>query len=65
MPLLDDTREPVTGEPDPASVRGTCPLCGGAVVSRLEYTLGEGYAITWRCWKSLKQPPACDYRRRL
>jgi len=47
--------------PDPDTVRARCPLCGGQVVSRLEYR--GFYVVTWQCWEALGSKPTCTYRR--
>jgi hypothetical protein len=50
-------------EPLPETIRGECPLCHSAVVSRIEYHTGKGFLIAWMCWGSLEEPPRCDYAR--
>lgn len=54
-------------EPDPASVRGTCPACGGALISDLVYVGGRGYLLMIRCWNGTgsHRESSCDYRRML
>ncbi len=47
--------------PDPAWVRGTCPDCGGQLVSNCHYVGNRGYIITHECWESLKDKSSCNY----
>lgn len=49
--------------PDPAWVRGKCPLCGDVVISNLYYVGGRGYILRWECWSSLGQNPTCTYQK--
>jgi hypothetical protein len=49
--------------PDPAWIRGECPVCGDAVVSNCYLIHGKGWIIVWECWSSLADEPECDYRR--
>lgn len=49
--------------PDPAWVRGECPVCGEEVVSNAYYVGGRGYLIVRECWASLGEEVTCDYRR--
>jgi len=61
MPIDDcqPAPAPVSREtPDPALIRGTCPVCGDLVVSHSWYVDGRGYLIVWGC-----RAQACDYRR--
>ena len=58
-----------------ANVRGTCPICGGQLVSRL-YWIPErtepmsgsagsglrGYLIRWECLEGASGRTACDHR---
>ena len=53
----------VEGQPNPAWVRGTCPLCGSPVVSNCYYVGGAGYKVLHECWESLRETPACTYRK--
>lgn len=53
--------QPAEAEED--TVRGTCPHCGDAVVSRLYYHPGRGYIVCWECRSSLGTSPTCAYRR--
>jgi hypothetical protein len=39
-------------------VRGACPRCGEALVSKCYYVDGRGYLVLWQCWAA-----DCDYRR--
>jgi hypothetical protein len=55
----------LTKRPDPAWVRGRCPLCGDDVVSNLYYYGGKGYLVRWECWSSLAEPATCGYRKDL
>jgi hypothetical protein len=56
---------PRAKRPDPAWVRGRCPLCGDDVVSNLYYFGGKGYLVRWECWSSLGEEPSCGYRKDL
>ena len=51
------------GPPDPAWVRGACPLCGAPVVSNCYYVGGRGFLVLWECWESLRETPGCTYRK--
>jgi predicted RNA-binding Zn-ribbon protein involved in translation (DUF1610 family) len=35
--------------PAPEHVRGTCPDCGGVIVSSVHYAATRGYVLTWSC----------------
>lgn len=48
--------------PKPELIRGTCPSCGGHLVSSHYYVDGQGYVISWDCWSSLAERPTCSYR---
>lgn len=48
---------------DPGWIRGTCPVCGGGLLSNLYYVKGRGYLMIWECESSLSERPACNYRR--
>lgn len=51
--------------PNPADVRGLCPVCGEEMVS-VWYDYGDrGTLIVFHCWASLSEFPTCDYRRTL
>ncbi len=54
---------PPAGQPRPEWVRGTCPVCGAAVVSNCYYVGGAGYCCVWECWDSLGETPTCSYRK--
>jgi hypothetical protein len=58
---VPEEREP----PDPAWVKGRCPVCGGDVVSNTYYVGGRGYFLRLECWNSLgsDREPTCDYRK--
>ena len=56
---------PRAKRPDPAWVRGRCPVCGDDVVSNLYYFGGKGYIVRWECWASLGEEPRCGYRKDL
>ena len=49
--------------PNPAWVRGACPLCGSPVVSNAYYVGGRGYKLRFECWESLRPAPGCTYRK--
>lgn len=44
-------------------IRGTCPACGGGLLSNLYYVEGRGYLLVMECAESLSERPACNYRR--
>ncbi|HAH86098.1 MAG TPA: hypothetical protein DCL60_01855 [Armatimonadetes bacterium] len=50
-------------QPNAAWVRGVCPECGEPLISNCYYIKGKGYLIVWECWGSLKDEPACTYRK--
>ena len=43
--------------------RGTCPECGGLLVSHWYYTDKRGYVCFWECGNALSEEPTCTYRR--
>jgi hypothetical protein len=51
---------PRLGEPapEPRLIRGTCPVCGEALISAPVYVQDRGYLLIWKCVGS-----ACGYRR--
>lgn len=54
---------PAAGQPRTEWIRGVCPLCGSPVVSNCYYVGGRGYLVVWECWESLREFPACQFRR--
>lgn len=48
---------------EPEWLAGVCPACGGELVSNCRYVSGRGYLVLWECAASLKDEPACSYRR--
>ncbi len=57
------TNETDNGRPRPEWIRGKCPQCGEDLVSNCYYVGGRGYLIVWDCWASLRESPACSYRK--
>lgn len=53
--MLEQTEQPQT--------RGTCPECGGVLVSNWYYTEKRGYVCYWECVSAQAEEPTCTYRR--
>lgn len=65
-----DTQSPLTpvkttddGQPDPAWVRGVCPVCGDVLVSNMYADADRAFIVRWECWGALQAVPTCTYRR--
>jgi len=56
---------PRTPSPDPALIRGRCPLCSREVVSELVFVAGRGYLVWWRClgYDAAADEPLCRWRK--
>lgn len=63
--LIGPPHAPSQEQPEPAWLRGTCPLCGGPLVSNTYYVGGKGYCVYLECWKALgpTEEQTCRYRR--
>lgn len=59
---LTEAERPALGEaPDPATVRGLCPICAAPVISECR-EVGEGFRVTWRCWRGIQTGEPCFER---
>lgn len=45
------------------NARGTCPDCGGVLVSNWYYAEKRGHICFWKCANAQNEEPTCTYRR--